>query len=60
MGFIPTLGAVAKGVKVVERHFPLDKSLKGKVVDTEGIPSSISLFGIFVVLGAWAMPTNSH
>ena len=29
LGFIPTLGAVAKGVKVIERHFTLDKSLKG-------------------------------
>ena len=29
LGFIPTLGAVAKGAKVVERHFTLDKSLKG-------------------------------
>ena len=29
LGFIPTLGAVAKGAKVVERHFTLEKSLKG-------------------------------
>ncbi|XP_003746203.1 sialic acid synthase [Galendromus occidentalis] len=27
--FIATLGAVAKGAKIIERHFTLDKSLKG-------------------------------
>ena len=30
MGFIPTLGAVAKGAKIIERHFTLDKTMKGK------------------------------
>ena len=34
LGFIPTLGAVAKGAKVIERHFTLDKSLKGIKVKT--------------------------
>ena len=29
LGFIPTLGAVAKGARVIERHFTLDKSMKG-------------------------------
>ena len=29
LGFLPTLGAVAKGAKVIERHFTLDKSMKG-------------------------------
>ncbi|OQR67132.1 sialic acid synthase-like [Tropilaelaps mercedesae] len=28
-GFVPTLGAVARGAKIVERHFTLDKQLKG-------------------------------
>lgn len=28
-GFIPTLGAIAKGAKVIERHFTLDKNMKG-------------------------------
>lgn len=30
LGFIPTLGAVAKGAKIIERHFTLDKTMKGK------------------------------
>ena len=29
LGFIPTLGAVAMGAKVIERHFTMDKSMKG-------------------------------
>ena len=29
LGYVPTLGAVAKGAKVIERHFTLDKTMKG-------------------------------
>ena len=29
IGYVPTLGAIAKGAKVIERHFTLDKSWKG-------------------------------
>lgn len=29
IGYIPTLGAIAKGAKVIERHFTLDKTWKG-------------------------------
>ena len=29
IGYVPTLGAVAKGAKVIERHFTLDKTWKG-------------------------------
>ena len=41
LGFIPTLGAVAKGAKVIERHFTLDKSLKGIKVKTCVLNSGI-------------------
>ena len=29
IGYVPTLGAIAKGAKVIERHFTLDKTWKG-------------------------------
>ena len=29
IGYIPTLGAIAKGAKIIERHFTLDKAWKG-------------------------------
>ena len=29
MGYIPTLGAVALGARIVERHFTLDRSARG-------------------------------